>query len=154
MLTLDLQDACFCQIIQHIQMFIRFAIITKQGIFHCQFHALQCGLSAAPRIFTNIPAEVMSHLLLQGISLIPCLDNILLYASIEEKVMEDLQKVLPILKNMVLLINKKKILSSPDQIFLWLLYQLGGSNDFSIRDLFSIVRQDLEAVIVSPPPKH
>lgn len=49
-------------------------------VLHLQFKALPFSLSSAPQIFTKIMAEALAPLLLQGISVIPYLDDLLFFA--------------------------------------------------------------------------
>lgn len=56
-----------------------FTILTEQGGQHWQFRALPFSLEASLRIFMKVLSEVVSHLYLQGIALVPYFDDLLVY---------------------------------------------------------------------------
>ena len=90
MITLDLKDAYLhVPISPKHQKFLRFAVQTRQGVRHWQFKALPFGLAARPRIFTKVLAEVVSFLHLQGIALIPYLDDMLIFSPALEQLQAD-----------------------------------------------------------------
>lgn len=73
-----------------------------------EFCPLLIGLAASPRIFKKVQAEMVSFLHLQGILLMPYLDDHLLYATTEKKIKEDLQIVIFNLEKLRQIINKEK----------------------------------------------
>lgn len=119
MATIDLKDAYLhIPILTEHQAFLRFAIRTDQGTQHWQFQALPFGLGASPRVFTKSLAEVVLHL--QGISLIPYLDYLLVYNLSRESLLLDLDKVISTLESLGWLISHEKSSLTPSQIKLYL----------------------------------
>ncbi|CAJ0950962.1 unnamed protein product [Ranitomeya imitator] len=79
MVVVDLKDAYYhVPIHEHFQRFLRVAVSMGGQIRHFQFRALPFGLSAAPRVFTKLVAEVMAHLRESDILIIPYLDDFLI----------------------------------------------------------------------------
>ncbi|CAJ0960520.1 unnamed protein product [Ranitomeya imitator] len=75
----DLKDAYYhVPIHEDFQKFLIVAVSMEGSIHHFQFRALPFGLSAAPRVFTKLVAEVMAHLRESDILIIPYLDDFLI----------------------------------------------------------------------------
>lgn len=71
-------------------------VLTQEVVFHWQFKALPFGLAASPRIFffMKILAEAVAHLHLQGIVVIPYVDDLLISGPSAAQVETDTQKVI------------------------------------------------------------
>lgn len=90
---------------------LRFAILMNQGIQHWQFRApppSPFGLAASSRVFTKVLAEAVAYLHLQGISLIPYLDNLLFYRLSLQQVRTDIEKVILIMEPLGWIVNREK----------------------------------------------
>ncbi|KAG8579388.1 hypothetical protein GDO81_010859 [Engystomops pustulosus] len=109
--TIDLKDAYYhVPICQDHQKYLRFTVRSPGGkILHFQFKALPFGISSAPRIFTKIMAEVVAHLRLKGIIIVPYLDDLLLVAKTKSDLKTHLQLVIGLLQDLGWVINRKKI---------------------------------------------
>lgn len=82
MASIDLRGACL-----HIPIapqFLRLAVNMGREVLHLQFRALPFGLSSAPQVFTKVMAEALTPLHLQGIAVIPYLDDLLFFAPARE----------------------------------------------------------------------
>lgn len=103
--SLDLTEAYL-----HIPMhpshhrFLHFCI-SKQ---HLQFKALPFGLSTAPRVFTKVLVNPVSHLRQQGIHVHPYLDNLLIRSVSQERAQRDTARVIQCLSEHGFLINRNK----------------------------------------------
>lgn len=67
------------------------AIGSEGIIFDLQFRALPFGLSSAQRILTKTMVEVLAPMKIQGIMIVPYLDD-LLFASSKEHLLTDLNR--------------------------------------------------------------
>ena len=74
------------------------------GPSHWQFNALPLGLSAAPRIFTKI----MAFFRIQSVSIVPYLDDFLIFARDKESLIRDLQLVLRTFQDLGWKVNQRK----------------------------------------------
>ncbi|XP_041425389.1 uncharacterized protein LOC121395599 [Xenopus laevis] len=105
LMSLDIKDAYL-----HVPIwpphhrFLRFAFKNR----HFQFVALPFGLTSAPRVFTKLMAVTAAALRLQGISVTPYLDDLLLKASTAERSEEDLRRAIVLLQEFGWTINWKK----------------------------------------------
>lgn len=103
--TLDLRDAYLhVPIFPEHQAFLRFVVVTQEGVFYWQFKALPFWLVASPRIFTKILAEAVTHLHLPGDS------------SDTSEVETDTQKVISVLRRLSWLVNLEKSSLEPAQV--------------------------------------
>lgn len=75
-------------------------MVIKKKVFHWQFRVLPFGLATIPRIFTKVLAESVAFLHLQGIVLIPYLDNLLIFAPLEAvQVKIDTKRIVMVLQS-------------------------------------------------------
>ena len=116
MVTIDLRDAYLhVPICLDHQRFLRFALASAQGIQHWQFSALPFGLASSPRVFTKVLAEVMAFLHLKGISLVPYLDDLLLFNLSRDQLLTDLATVMTTLESLGWIVNREKSSLLPEQ---------------------------------------
>lgn len=110
MASIDLRDAYLhVPIAPASQKQIRFAVKRGDSILHLQFRALPFGLSSSPRIFTKIVAEALAPLRVQGISIVPYLDNLLLIFPKTWNLLEkDLERTMRHLEGLGWIINEEK----------------------------------------------
>lgn len=93
MALIDLRDAYLCvPIAPQSQKFLRMTVKMGKEVLHLQFKVLPLGLSSTPQIFTKVMAEALAPLRLQGIAVIPYLDDLPFFAPSREKLQEDLDK--------------------------------------------------------------
>ncbi|XP_041446270.1 uncharacterized protein LOC121403038 [Xenopus laevis] len=110
MMSLDIRDAYL-----HVPIwpphhrYLRFAFQNR----HYQFVALPFGLSSAPRVFTKLMAVSAATLRLQGISVTPYLDDLLIKARSVEKARVDLQRAISLLQSFGWTINWSKSNMTP-----------------------------------------
>lgn len=143
MTTLDLGDAYLhVTIFPEHKAFLRFAGVTQEGVFHWQFEALPFGLAASPRIFTNIQAEAVTHLHLQGMAVIPYLDDLLISGPSAAYVETDTQKVISVLRRLGWMVNLEKSSLEPAQVQTY----LGFRVDSLAQKLF-LPREKVEKVV-------
>ncbi|CAN2391224.1 hypothetical protein PRIEUP_LOCUS1263 [Pristimantis euphronides] len=124
MCTIDLKDAYYhVPVHSSHQKYLRFAIQGNGQIFHFQFSCLPFGISSAPRIFTKLVAEIVAHLRVQNVVIVPYLDDFLLAADTEKELEQHLQMVLALLGKLGWLINyqKSSLLPGTKKIFLGIL---------------------------------
>ncbi|KAG8539574.1 hypothetical protein GDO81_020726 [Engystomops pustulosus] len=109
MTTVDLKDAYLhIPVLQSHRKFLRVAILQDKTVLHYQFTCLPFGLSSAPRVFTKVAVVLSAALRLQGIQVIPYLDDWLLIAQTEHLMYHDLAVVLKTLEVHGFVVNKKK----------------------------------------------
>ena len=84
------------------------------------FRAMPFGLNIAPRIFTNIIADVVRMLEQENIWCLPYLDDLLLIARTKEECERILKRTLSTLTELGWIINMKKSRMIPQQKFVWL----------------------------------
>ncbi|XP_056426617.1 uncharacterized protein LOC130367817 isoform X1 [Hyla sarda] len=114
MVSLDLMDAYLhVPIEEKSRRFLRVAVFLDQKIHHFQFRALPFGLTSAPRVFTKIAVTVVATLRLQGIQIIPYLDDWLLVATTQELLLQHLQTTLNLLNRLGFILNPQKSELSP-----------------------------------------
>ncbi|XP_068247963.1 uncharacterized protein [Palaemon carinicauda] len=71
------------------------------------FRAIPSGLNIPPRISTNLAEAVVQHLPLQGVQVVFCLDDWLVWAASETKYMQASKKVIQFLEHLGFKINTK-----------------------------------------------
>lgn len=112
MTSLDLTEAYLHVPILHShRRFLRFCV---EGV-HWQFKALPFGLSTAPRVFTKLLVNPVSHLRKQGLHLHPYLDDLLVRSSSYQQALRDTQTVMSCLQQHGFLINIQKSELRPAQ---------------------------------------
>ncbi|KAG8452945.1 hypothetical protein GDO86_004664 [Hymenochirus boettgeri] len=105
--SLDIQDAYLhVPIWNGHHRFLRFAI----GARHFQFTALPFGLASAPRIFTKIMTCQAAFLRLQGIFILPYLDDLLIRAASFKLAQQHVSQCITILSRFGWIIKPGKIL--------------------------------------------
>lgn len=127
MASIDLRDACLhIPIAPQSQKFLRVAVNMGKEVLRLQFRALPFGLSSAPRVFTKVMAEALTPVHLQGIAVIPYLDDLLFFAPFREKLQEDLGKARSHLESLgwIANIQKSNFNPAPQVQFLWYLINL------------------------------
>ncbi|KAM9321221.1 LOW QUALITY PROTEIN: uncharacterized protein PAF06_005788 [Gastrophryne carolinensis] len=96
---------------------------SKPGALSLLVQGFTClGLSTAPQIFIKILVEPMEHLIQEGITIIPYLDDLLLLSRSEESLLADLEKTL--LRTLGWIVNLKKLNLVPSHCFRFLGYDL------------------------------
>ncbi|KAM4028388.1 heterogeneous nuclear ribonucleoproteins A2/B1 isoform 1-T1 [Anomaloglossus baeobatrachus] len=114
MASIDLKDAYF-----HVpvhpghRQYLRFAVLHGEEVLHFQFNVLPFGISSAPRIFSKIMAEVVAFIRLQGICLVPYLDDFLLMAPSAPTLRSHVERSLGILRSLGWIPNLKKSQLTP-----------------------------------------
>ncbi|XP_077111050.1 uncharacterized protein LOC143766927 [Ranitomeya variabilis] len=124
MATVDLRDVYYhVPIHPEFRKYIRFAISQDQQIVHYQFNSLPFGIASAPRVFTKIMTEAIIFIRLQGICIVPYLDDLLIVAPSISRLKSDLTKSLEILKSLGWIPNLEKsdLLPSKKKKFLGVL---------------------------------
>ncbi|XP_041437982.1 uncharacterized protein pfkfb2.L isoform X1 [Xenopus laevis] len=117
LMSLDIKDAYL-----HVPIwpphhrYLRFAFKNK----HFQFVALPFGLSSAPRVFTKLMAATAATLRLQGISVTPYLDDLLLKANSVMRAKEDLNKAVRLLQSFGWTVNWSKSNTEPSHRMMFL----------------------------------
>lgn len=107
--TIDLHDAYL-----HIPMaassqnFLRLALREGKKLIHLQFRALPFGLSSSPRVFTKVMAEALAPLRLEGISVVPYLDDLLFFAQTREDLQRNLVRAPSYLESIGWILNLQK----------------------------------------------
>lgn len=126
MASIDLRDAYLhIPIAPPSQRFLRLAVNLGGGeIWHLQFRALPFGLSSSPRVFTKVMAESLEPLRLKGISIVPYLDDLLLFADSRGQVEVNLQTVQTHLRGLGWLLNLQKSNLIPSQRVRFLGYEI------------------------------
>lgn len=84
--------------------FLRFCV----GEQHLQFKALPFGLSTAPRVYTKVLVNPVSHLRQQGIHVHPYLDDLLIRSTSRHQAQLDTAMVIRCLMEHRFLINRNK----------------------------------------------
>ncbi|XP_069618604.1 cohesin subunit SA-3 [Ranitomeya imitator] len=113
----DLKDAYYhVPIHEDFQKFLRVAVLMEGNIRHFQFRALPFGLSAAPRVFTKLVAEVMAHLRESDILIIPYLDDFLIVGSSADHCLSQLESATSRLERLGWIINYEKSRLQPQKI--------------------------------------
>ncbi|XP_068094667.1 uncharacterized protein [Hyperolius riggenbachi] len=114
MTNIDLRDAYWhIPIRGSSQKFLRFAIKEKRMIQHFQFRVLPFGISSAPRIFSKVMAEVTKFFHMEGILVIPYLDDLLVVAESYQKSKENTERVLEQLQTLGWIVNWDKSVLQP-----------------------------------------
>ena len=94
MFKIDLQDACIHVLIHpHSRKYLRFAF--KNQVY--QFRVLHFSLNTAPQVFTCLRHRVAAYLHHQGISVIPYLDDWLIYHPVCQVLLRPQSQLLNIL---------------------------------------------------------
>lgn len=103
MASIDLRNACsklHVPIAPSSQKFLRLAVNLGQTIWNLQFRALPFRLSSSPRVFTKVMTEVLEPLRLKGVSIVPNLDYLHLFAESRGQVQSNLQETQAHLKKL------------------------------------------------------
>ena len=125
MATVDLRDAYLhIPIRQECQKFLRLAVRLGSATKHLQFRALPFGLSSSPRIFTKVLAEALAPLRLQGVTIVPYLDDLLFIAPSGHQLESDLKVALSFLRSLGWLVNEEKSQMIPSQEVMYLGYRI------------------------------
>ncbi|XP_044153533.1 uncharacterized protein LOC122940815 [Bufo gargarizans] len=143
MATVDLQDAYYHVPIYHRhQCFLRIAIYYQGRLSHFQFTALSFGLSSAPRVFSKIMSDVMKFLHLQGVQIVPYLDDFLVFAESRQLLHSCLKQIQDCLTTLGWIINPKKsdLIPSQEKVFLGVL--------LDSRRLMSFLPQDKQSHLI------
>ncbi|KAM4027625.1 uncharacterized protein ACNLHF_023307 isoform 1-T1 [Anomaloglossus baeobatrachus] len=115
--SIDIRDAYLhVPIAVSHQRWLRFAI----GEEHFQFVALPFGLATAPRVFTKVMAAVVAVLHLQGLAVIPYLDDLLVKASSSVDCQRSVSLTVATLIQFGWLVNLPKSTLTPTQVLLYL----------------------------------
>ena len=123
--SIDLRDAYLhVPIRTSSQRYLRLAISTGKEVKHFQFRALPFGLSSSPRVFTKVVAEALAPLRLEGVSIIPYLDDLLLFAKSENRLLRDLGKTQSHLEGLGWILNMEKSNLVPSQVIIFLGYSI------------------------------
>ena len=85
-----------------------------------QFGALLFGLSIAPQIFTKVMSTVIHQLRKSGVNIIQYLDNLLLWNSSPELLLQDIDTSIQLLTHLGWCINERKSNLLPSREFLYL----------------------------------
>ena len=110
--SIDLKDAYFqIPIHQDSRKYLRFVV---GGVVY-QFKVLCFGLSTAPQVFTRVFAPISAWAHSHGIRLLRYLDDWLILASSEEKLRQDVQKLLSFCHELGIVINEEKSDLVPSQ---------------------------------------
>ena len=117
MASIDLREA-YLQVPIHPESrpFLRF--VTNGQVY--QFTALCFGLSTAPQVFTRVMAPVSAILHLWGIRMRCYLDDWLVQSSSRESLLQDLQVVLALCRELGIVINHEKSNLLPPQVVQYL----------------------------------
>ncbi|XP_020780058.2 uncharacterized protein LOC110159790 [Boleophthalmus pectinirostris] len=111
--SIDLKDAYFhVPIAPHHWRFLRFAFRGE----HFQFKVLPFGLSLSPRVFTRCVSAALSPLQVQGLRILPYLDDWLICAPTRNQVLRDTQTVLRHVSRLGLRVNVAKSCLVPSQV--------------------------------------
>jgi hypothetical protein len=125
MIRLDLKDA-FLSIPIHKDS-IRFLCFDWKGTRY-SWQRLPFGLTSSPRIFTKVLKPVVAFLRRQGIKLSIYMDDLLMWNSDKEKLLEHLKEVIKTLQSLGFEINFEKSRLIPTQIIDFLGFKLDSVN--------------------------
>lgn len=127
MASIDLQDVCLhIPIAAWSQKYLRLALEVGKKVLHLQFRALPFGLSLAPRVFMKVMAEALAPLRLEGISVIPYLDDLLFFVQTREMLQQNLVRALAHLESIGWILNLKKSNLVPSLEALFLGYRINS----------------------------
>ncbi|XP_073442947.1 uncharacterized protein [Dendrobates tinctorius] len=117
--------------------------LPRPGISHLQFNALPFGVSPAPRVFTKILREAVISIRLQGICIVPYLDDLLIVAPSVSRLNQDVSKTLQMLESLgwILNLQKSDLHPSPRKKFLGVLLDSEKRTSFLPEDRQSDLRQ-------------
>lgn len=93
-----------------------------------QLRAVPFGLTSTPRLFTKFLMALVAHLRIQGISLFPFLDDILIKAPSRDQALRDTQTTLLCLQKHGFVVNRAKCLLDPCQSIIHLGLQVDMAN--------------------------
>lgn len=142
MASIDLRDAYLhVPIAPTSQKYLRLAVKMGASISHLQFRALLFGFSSSPRIFTKIIAEALAPLKLKGISIVPYLNGLLLFARTRDLLEKDLEETRTHLESLGWIINKEKSNMILSQTIKFLGYTIS-----SIQERFFLPEEKIEKV--------
>lgn len=114
--SLDIKDAYLhVPIAESHQQYLRFALQDGRVMRHFQFRALPFGLAPAPQIFTKILAEVMAQLRTNGMSIIPYLNDLLIFGDTPASVSQGVRQTTDLLHSLGWVINQEKPSPQPTQ---------------------------------------
>lgn len=98
MAKIDLRDAnLHVPILQSHRRFLRIAITYQGTTQHFQFIFLPFGISVAPRVFTKLVVVLAATLRLEGINVVPYLDNWFIHASSRQILNSHISRALELL---------------------------------------------------------
>ena len=117
MASIDLREA-YLQVLIHPEScpFLRF--VSNGQVY--QFKALCFGLSTAPQVFTRVMAPVSAILHSLGIRMRRYLDDWLVQSSSRESLLQDLQVVLDLCRELGIVVNPEKSNLVPSQVVQYL----------------------------------
>ena len=117
MAALDIQDAYLhVPIASNKKKFLAFT----HGSDLYFFRALPFGLSTAPYVFTRLLSYPMEVLRKSGVTILPYLDDLVLWAGTREKLELDIQKTTSLLSELGFRLNWKNSRPFPSQELVWL----------------------------------
>ena len=108
----DLKDAYFHVPIHRLHWrFLRFAFGTREY----EYRVLPFGLSLSPRVFTRVVAAVLAPLHLEGVRVLPYLDDWLIQAASYQQAVRDTARVVSHVQRLGFKLNWEKSMLTPSQ---------------------------------------
>lgn len=129
MATIDLKEAyLLIPINRDDRKYLRFQIESQKGLLTYEFTAMPYGLSVAPRVFTKIMKEVISHLRSRGFRSVIYLDDILCIDDSYGDCVNNVNETLRLLQCLGFVINSVKSSLEPKQVCKFLGFNFDSRN--------------------------